>query len=416
VQFRASRAHVSSLTASPHAKALCSMATERELRRLLVEKQRECDLYIEVAANNVAETSAGSSSRLSSLVADKLDLNPRDDYFYDNVARRLDALLRNGGGSNRSLALFGGDTSRQEDPRRREAALVIQNKALRDQLRRRRETELAPYEASKALVPRQKKDESELTQAVAKVNYVFDELLLISHMKAKNKQASGRAPELVPATPSEHLEQWDALSGIMENQELRQLLAMGNLSLAESYEQIRLLFYGAAAAGGAEGKGGRNESKDKSGADSEPAPPVDRSKFEKFFIIRHLGLLAAHLAPPDAKGGDKKGDGGAEAKQFNLNIGVISLDDVMRMRQAAERGMGRKSKGGGRRAEFRGERGGDDSVRWREGSGAEGRRGDRWTVDERMHERSFEPRDYEEEDRPWGGGGGGWSRPMLREA
>ena len=214
------------------------MATERELRRLLVEKQRECDLYIEVAANNVAETSTGSSSRLSSLVADKLDLNPRDDYFYDNVARRLDALLagrcascnrllRDGGGSNRSLALFGGDTSRQEDPRR-EAALVLQNKALRDQLRRRRETELAPYEASKALVPRQKKDESELTQAVAKVNYVFDELLLISHMKAKNKQASGRAPELVPVTPSEHLEQWDALSGIMENQELRQLLAMGN--------------------------------------------------------------------------------------------------------------------------------------------------------------------------------------------
>ena len=108
--------------------------------------------------------------------------------------------------------------------------------------------------------------------------------------------------------------------------------------------------------------------------------------------------------------GDKKGDGGAEAKQFNLNIGVISLDDVMRMRQAAERGMGRKSKGSGRRGEFHGgrdfdrthlpwapcdphahlpwapcdphshqpwapcdpclaERGGDDSVRWREGSG-----------------------------------------------
>ena len=67
-------------------------------------------------------------------------------------------------------------------------------------------------------------------------------ILTLILTQAKSKQESGRAGELVPTTPSEHLEQWDALSGIMENQELRELLAMGKLSLAECYEQIRLLF------------------------------------------------------------------------------------------------------------------------------------------------------------------------------
>jgi len=137
--------------------------------------------------------------------------------------------------------------------------------------------------------------QSELTIAVSNVNYVFSELLGMAQAKAK---AAGKALE------DEELRQWDVLSGIMENEALRKLLAMGSLSLPDCYDLCQLLFVGKQ-----DGKGGGG-GKDSKAQVTPEAPPTGRSKFENFFIIRHLGLLEMFLGD---KGGGKDGKGGGDA-------------------------------------------------------------------------------------------------------
>ena len=106
---------------------------------------------------------------------------------------------------------------------------------------------------------------SDLTTAVSNANRVFDLLL----------QRRGKGDE--------KLEQWDVLSGIMEDATIRKLTALEGEELPNVYALVDRLFRGkdAGQAGGGDGK------------DIPAAEPVDREKFERFFIVRHLGLLDA---------------------------------------------------------------------------------------------------------------------------
>ena len=137
--------------------------------------------------------------------------------------------------------------------------------------------------------------ESDLSIAVGNVNRVFDMIL-------ERKQLPPDAP----------LQQWDILAGVMEEPSIRALVGMddANMQLDDVYNLVSQMCWGRKeGAGKKEGGGGGGKDKDKGGAAAaatEPAPPCDRTKFEKFLIVRHLGLLDKML---DDKGkeGDKKG-------------------------------------------------------------------------------------------------------------
>ena len=141
--------------------------------------------------------------------------------------------------------------------------------------------------------------ETDLLKAVANANKVFD--LLLSRRGLPVGGSAGQAEAA--------LEQWDVLSGIMEDEKMRQLTALDGQELADVYAMIDRLFRGKdGGAAKAEGKG----------SSTPPAPPCDRAQFEKFFVVRHLGLLETFLS-----GGDKKEGGGDEG-----NITQVRWQDI----------------------------------------------------------------------------------------
>ena len=167
--------------------------------------------------------------------------------------------------------------------------------------------------------------QSALTIAVGNVNYVYNELLALAQAKAK---AEGKVLK------SEELHQWDVLSGVMEHETLRKLLAMSDLALPDCYELCQLLFVGKQdGKSGGGGKGGGKDGKGGAAAPTPEPPPTDRSKFEKFFLIRHLGLLDLYLGDKGGKDG-KGGAAGAENTVGRLDVAGHYLEIVHQVRQA----------------------------------------------------------------------------------
>ena len=144
--------------------------------------------------------------------------------------------------------------------------------------------------------------ETDLLKAVANANKVFD--LLLSRKGLPVGGSAGR--------PEAALEQWDVLSGLMEDDKMRRLTALDEQELADVYTLLERLFRGK------DGKDGGAAKADGKGSSTPPAPPCDRAQFEKFFVVRHLGLLEAYLS-----GGDKKEGGGDEG-----NITQVRWQDI----------------------------------------------------------------------------------------
>jgi hypothetical protein len=143
----------------------------------------------------------------------------------------------------------------------------------------------APQHAM-AITTAQATSESELTTAVTNLNRVYDSLV-------RRKGGNGHDEQT--------LAQWDTLSGIMEDADVRKHVAMDGLELADVYKVVDQLHSGNLE-GSAKDKGGKGD-----GAQASAAPPCDRSKFERFFLVRHLGLLEAYLK----ENKEKKDTGGA---------------------------------------------------------------------------------------------------------
>ena len=144
--------------------------------------------------------------------------------------------------------------------------------------------------------------ESDLSTGRQYVNRVYDMIL-------ERKQLPPDAP----------LQQWDILAGVMEEPSIRALVGMddANMQLDDVYNLVSQMCWGRKeGAGKKEGGGGGGKDKDKGVVLRPPRPSRrhrDRTKFEKFLIVRHLGLLDKML---DDKGkeGDKKVERRARAQ------------------------------------------------------------------------------------------------------
>lgn len=148
-------------------------STTTELQRLLLEKQRECELYIQLAAERTE--AGGGSDELKHMLASMLDI--RHDVnapsFREAVRYELDKLLAN-----------------REQSR-------LHNLVRRGHATDERLSEHPGWEAQQS--PSGKREESELTTAVANVNKVFDELVKRSQSAASNER---RVAGLEPAVLS----------------------------------------------------------------------------------------------------------------------------------------------------------------------------------------------------------------------
>ena len=273
-----------------------SEAQIRTLQRLLLEKERECELYVGLAAERLDQAtsvSAGGGSSdhlLRDALAERLGI-PRagiSDVLFDGmVLKEVEALLAARAElQRRNLAKRGHDSPDRAAAARRGAAGASGFGASGDS----------------GDTPA-----SELTTAVGNVNKVFDLMI-----KRRPPPADGSDP---PA--KEELRQWDVLSGVMEDPKLRQLLALDGMSLPDSYAVIDQLF----VKDGAPAKGGGGGGKGAVASVPDP-PPIDRKRFETFFVVRHLGLSDAL----QAQLGGKAPAGGAVAPP---NLAKVRWQDIL---------------------------------------------------------------------------------------
>ena len=276
----------------------------RTLQRLLLEKERECDLYIQLAAErlsnlgpNTNASSSGEESQLRDMLSEVLGV-PRaglSNTFFDGLVRKEVETLQS---ARSELQRRNLDRRGHSSPERAAAA--------------RRSAEIGQVAADN-----EEAGASELTTAIGNVNKVFDLLL-----KRRPPPADGEAHA------KEELIQWVVLSGVMEEPKLRQLLALDGLSLPDAYLVIEQLFLDPSKGGGpAKGGGGKGG---KATSIPDP-PPIDRKRFETFFVVRHLGLLDALTAQASGKGGKGAEDFGARP-----NLAKVRWQDILTPEQAQQ--------------------------------------------------------------------------------
>lgn len=268
----------------------------RSLQRLLLEKERECEMYVALAANRFSPAGAQgtegdqNAQNLRHALAERLGIplaGISDSLFDGLVLKECEALLASRTElQRRNLTRRGHDSPERAAAARRGAAFGHSD---------------AAGGSSDGAEP----SSSELTTAVGNINKVFDLML-----KRRRPTADGDPPA------NELLHQWDVLSGVMEDQKLRQLLALDGMSLPDCYTVIDNLF---ATPDKPQAKGGGG----KGAAVSVPdAPPIDRKRFETFFTCRHLGLSDAL----QAQMGGKAPAGGEAVKP---NLAAVRWQDIL---------------------------------------------------------------------------------------